>query len=264
MAAIKAYFYKLRKDMPDICEGVDIPRYVDNLRMHFNASSLEGVDPATALPEGPIFYSDTPRDCHESSKKYELEDAISDCLRLFDRKGRAKKALSKLIAEKVIDDPVFREKMVAFGRVPQSWSEMLDPVDPEAMPTKKELAKKLADLTDRDYSSPTNARGKRHPLARIMETNSFSRSEKLGFIADYLVGRKRKGEAPRAVRIGGRGNYREFNRAHWLEQNGAFVLRTVGDIVRLQEHFTATHKLKRGSLPDLPQLEPGDLKPTIK
>ncbi len=259
MVAIKAYFYKLRKDMPDVCEGVDIPRYFESLCATFRRKALNEIDPATKLPGGPVFYSDTPRNCHESPTKYQLEDAISDCLRQFDKQGRAKKALAEMIAEKIITDPKFRERMIAYNRVPQSWSEMLDPADPEEKLNKNTIIEKLIDLQDRDFGHPNNAKGKRHPLARILETKSFSTTEKLGLVADSLIGRKRR-DASRAVRIGSRGNYQELNQTLWLEQNGAFVLKTVGDIVRLQEHFTATHKLKRGSMPDLPQLEPGALK----
>lgn len=264
MAAIKAYFYKLRQDMPDVCEGVDIPGYLDNLCLTFRAKSLGEIDPAAPLPEGPVFYSDSPRNCHETPTKYTIEDAISDCLRFHDKKGRAKKALAEIIATKVIEDKSFREKLLAYNRVPQNWTEMLEPADPDSKPDRQALIEALAGLQDRDYRHPKNAKGKRHPLARIVETRAFSEQEKLAFIADYFIGRKRSAETPWAVRIGSRGNYRELNRARWLEQNGAFVLKTVGDVLQLKEHFTATNKLKRGALPELPQLEPGDLKLEVK
>lgn len=264
MAAVKAYFYKLREDIPDVCEGVDIPRFLGDLHIAFGRAALGELDPATPLPDGPVYYSDTPRNCHEGAGKYELEDAISDCLRQYDKKGIARRALAELIADKVLDDPRFRENMLAFSRVPQSWAELLLPGEPGEKPDREKLAEALYNMQDRDYRHPHNARGKRHPLARIIESRYFSATEKLDFVADFMIGRKREGEAPWAVRIGNRGNYREFNRAHWLEQNGAFVLRTVGDIVRLQDHFTATNKLKRGPLPDLPKLEPGAFKPDLK
>lgn len=260
MAAVKAYFYKLREDIPDVCEGVDIPRFLESLHIAFGRAALGGLDPATKLPEGPVFYSDTPRNCHEGAGKYELEDAISDCLRHYDKKGTARRALAELIADKAVSDPQFRERLLAYSRVPQAWTEILLPADPEAKPDRRKLADALEHLQDRDYGHPRNAKGRRHPLARIMESRSFSATEKLDFVTDYMIGRKREGEAPWAVRIGHRGNYREFNRASWLEQNGAFIVRTVGDLVRLQDHFTATNKLKRGPLPDLPKLEPGALK----
>lgn len=277
MAAVKAYFYKLREDLPDVCEGVDIPRYVKQLSTHFRraAKSLEDVDPKTPLPWGAVYYSDTPRDCFESPslKKYDLEDAISDCIRLADqrdaaekqkgkrshKKGSEKRALAKVIARKIVEDSTFREKLLAYNRVPQAWSEFLQPVNPEQALNKRELMERLVALDDRDFSHPTNAKGVRHPLARIMESMHFTDKEKLNFIADYMIGR-RKNEASRAVRIGGRGNYQEFNRAHWLEQNNAFVLETVGDVLELKSHFTKTNRLTKGSIPSLTQLEAGDLK----
>ncbi|MCB9991104.1 MAG: hypothetical protein H6867_06960 [Rhodospirillales bacterium] len=260
MAAIKAYFYKLREDMPDVCEGVDIRGYIDGLCRTFNSKSLADIDPAKPLPDGPVYYSDAPRNCHENSTKYEIEDAISDCLRLFDKKGAAKQALAELIADRIMADSEFRGRVMAYNRVPQSWSEVLDPIDPEELPDRDKLVEMLTGLQDRDFRHPNNARGKRHPLARIMESKVIKPHEKLDFVADYFIGRKKGNEAPWAVRLGSRGNYTELNRAHWLEQNGAFVLETVGDIARLKEHFTATNKLKRGAFPDLPQLEPGALK----
>ncbi len=261
MAAIKAYFYRLRQDMPDVCEGVDIPRYIDDLCACFNARSLEEIDPAVKLPGGTVYYSDSPRNCHESTAKYEIEDAVSDCLRLFDKKGRAKKAVAQMIAGKIVRNKSLRRELMAYNRVPQSWSEVLDPIDPEEKLNRAKIADMLLHLQDRDYSHRHHARGKRHPLARIMENKAFSQREKLCVVIDYIVGRRRKAEAPWALRIGSRGNYREYNLALWLEQNGAFVLNTVGDVMRLREHFTPTNKLKRASMPDLPQLEPGGLKP---
>jgi len=260
MAAIKAYFYKLSTDMPDLCEGVDIPRYIKSLCRTFRAKSLDKIDPENKLPGGPIYYVDAPRNCHESEANFGLEDAISDCLRLFDKKGRARKTVAKMIAEKIVSDEGFRRALLAYNRVPQSWSEKLAPMDPADMPSKEEFVEKLYNMHDRDFSTPTNARGKRHPLARIMESKVFSRKEKLDIVADYIVGRKRKQEVSWALRIGSRGNYTEFNRAAWLEQNGAFVLNTVGDVVELKKHFTASNRMKRNAMPELPQLEAGDLK----
>jgi hypothetical protein len=263
MAAVKAYFYKLREDMPDVCEGVDISRYIKTLCTAFNKKAIGEIDPAAQLPGGPVYYSDAPRKCLESSAKHFLEDAISDCLRKFDKKGLAKKALAEKIADKIVSDNSFREELIANGRVPQSWAEFLKPADPEQKLDKKAITEALAGIQDRNFSHP-DTKGRYHPLAKMTESKAFSDQEKLAFAADYLIGRERKGEAPWALRIGGRNDYREFNRARWLEQNGAYVLSTVGDILRLQENFTASSKLKPGAAPELPQLEPGALKLEIK
>lgn len=278
MAAHKAYFYKLREDLPDVCEGVDIPRFITRLRRHFRSAASKGLEELqaeTKLPWGPIYYSDTPRDCYESPslKVYTLEDAISDCIRMADKrdaaeskrgrasakKGQEKKALAHLIARKAVSDPQFAENLLAYNRVPQNFSELLQPFDPEEKPDRKRIAEALFNLQDRDFSHDTLAKGRHHPLARITESKHFTDREKLDFIADYMIGR-RKRETSRAVRIGNRGNYQEFNTAHWLEQNNAFVLETVGDILELKEHFAKTNRLKKGAMPSLVQLEPGDLR----
>jgi len=261
MAAVKAYFYKLREDMPDVCEGVDIPRYIESLSMAFGRASLADVDRAEKLPGGPIYYTDTPRNLHESPG---LDEAISNCLRNFDKDGTARRALSEIIADKIMTDELFRERLFSYDRVPQSWSDMLRPEDPEEELNRDEIVEALYTLQDRNYSHRHNARGRMHPLARIYESDLFPPVEKLAFIADYMIGRKKEGYAPWAVRIGSHGNYQEFNRASWLDQNRAYVLETVGDVLKLQKHFTATNKLKKGPQPELPQLEPGALAPSIK
>lgn len=275
MAAIKPYFYKVCEGLPDVCEGRDIRRYMSR---HFGEASgrLKHIDPAMPLPEGPFYYSDSPRDCVENPDlhKYEMADAISDCIRMADKRdavarskgkkmaksGAEKKALADLIAVRIKSSPQFREDLLAFGLVPQSWSAVLQPADPAAKLKKRDIMSRLIALDDRDYSHPTNARGPRHPLAQIMDCAHFTDKDRLDFIADHVIGRSRRNEAAKAVRIGNRHNFREYITAHWLEQNGALVLETVGDIVQLQKHFAANCRLKKGAEPELKVLEPGDLR----
>ncbi len=265
MVAVKPFFYKAHSKLKGVCIGRDINPYIESLKAGFSrATLLDGSVSAggRSLPDGPLYYTDAPRPCIDETVrgKYDIEDAISDCLRKRDRDGRAKRALIGLIADKMADSYGFRQNLLTYNRVPQDWRDLLFPEDPEEPLPVGDLAALLASLPDKGAGTAHTRRTARHPLARIMESKIFTPEEKLKFVADYLVGKKRKKEVSWAVRIGTQNDYTEINLTRWLEQNNAYLIETFYDLATLRQHFTATNRLKSTPLPELSQISSGYFK----